>query len=838
MIKIKEYIYKTKPYQHQKEALEYAISHDRFLLADSMGLGKALALDTKIYTYPNGYKYMRDIDVGDYVFGQNGKPTKVTAIYNHKNVDMYKITFSDGVSIKCCKDHLWKIHTPTGYKIVDTNWFLQKDHLGNVRKDKLYDGNVYKYYIDKCDPVEFKATQVPIHPYVLGALLGDGCFCAKSISFTSKDEEIINKINGLLPQGYKLNSSKSMSDITFNIINLNRHIQGNEIFRTIKRLGLYMKNSHNKFIPDIYKYNSKEVRLSVLQGLLDTDGYANNSNLVQYTTVSKQLAEDVRFIVESLGGLVHWSSKKCGYNGKITGIAYTLTLRFDDPTNLFTLCRKSKLLSVRKFKPRRQISSIEYIGKADAKCITVDSLDHLYLAEHFVVTHNTKTVIDIACMLKQNLNYEHCLIICGVNGLKWNWSAEVAIHSNESSHILGRRTNKKSISNSDKLEDLKNIDSLPYFIITNIESLRYKVKTGNKVKKRVGNKKKMADEYVYPITDLLVELCNSGKIKMISADECHKFSNSESEQGKQFLRLEAETEIAMTGTPIMNSPLDLYSVLKWLGYEQHSFWQYKTHYCRLGGYGGYEVIGYKNLDELSEKLSTLMLRRVKEDVLDLPDKIYKTEYVEMSSEQEKVYNEIYSVTVKNIDLIKKSSNPLSQLIRLRQATGYTGLLSSTIQRSAKLDRLEELVSEIVENKEKVIIFSNWTDITSIIAQRLKAYNPLMITGQTKDSDRQSIVEEFQNGTPQVIIGTTGAMGTGITLTSASNVIFVDEPWNMALREQAEDRAHRIGQNSKVNCIFLITKNTIDERIHSLIEEKGELSDTIVDRSTTVDYLLS
>ena len=106
----------------------------------------------------------------------------------------------------------------------------------------------------------------------------------------------------------------------------------------------------------------------------------------------------------------------------------------------------------------------------------------------------TKEVIDIACMLKEEYGYEHCLIICGVNGLKWNWANEVAIHSNEQAYILGTR-GKKIGSNADKLEDLNNIDNLPYFIITNIESLRYKVKTGNMVRKRVGRKTKMERSY-------------------------------------------------------------------------------------------------------------------------------------------------------------------------------------------------------------------------------------------------------------------------------------------------------------------------------------------------------
>ena len=454
----------------------------------------------------------------------------------------------------------------------------------------------------------------------------------------------------------------------------------------------------------------------------------------------------------------------------------------------------------------------------------------------------TKEVIDIAWNFEQKNKYEHCLIICGVNGLKWNWEQEILIHSSETGHILGAKKKKNNViigSNENKLEDLENIDTLPYFIITNIESLRYKVKTGKTKTKRYRGRTTVVEEYKYPITDKLVELCKSGKINMIAADECHKMKNPESEQGQQFLRLNAEIKIAMTGTPILNTPLDLFIILKWLGYEDHSFWQFKSHYCRLGGYGGYEVIGYKNTQQLADTLNQMMIRRLKKDVLDLPEKNYIIEYVEMSSRQKKIYDSIRNELLEEIDLISASSNPLSMLIRARQATGYTGILSSSVQESAKLDRLEEIVQTIIEDGEKAVIFSNWTSITDEIVNRLNKYSPLVITGETKDSDRQLLVNEFQtNDKNKIIIGTVGAMGTGLTLTAAQNVIFVDEPWNMGIREQAEDRCHRIGQNNTVNIYILLTKNTIDERIHNLVQSKGDISDAIVDKKELVQYLLS
>ena len=436
----------------------------------------------------------------------------------------------------------------------------------------------------------------------------------------------------------------------------------------------------------------------------------------------------------------------------------------------------------------------------------------------------TMQVIHIACIRKQLYNYKHCLIICGVNGLKWNWRNEVRKHCDEDAYILGTRfkKNKEYIGSvNDRLEDLDKLNQLPYFIITNIETLR-----NDDIMKK------------------LKELCDNDIINMIAIDEIHKCKNPTSQQGKAILKLQAKNMIAMTGTPLMNSPLDLYVPLKWLGYENHNFYQFKNHYCIMGGFGDYQVVGYKNIEQLKNQLAFCSLRRLKKDVLDLPEKIYSIEYVEMSPKQSKIYREVKMEVMENIDKIKASANPLSEMIRLRQATGCTSILSSKINESAKLDRLDELLEEIVANGNKVIIFSNWTSMTDIMYRRYQKYNPAIITGDVKDRNYEEKLF-MENEYCKIIIGTTGAMGTGLTLTAANTVIFVDEPWNRALKEQAEDRAHRIGTKDNVNIITLITKDTIDERINELVEKKGVIADLLVDgkdipsnREDLVDFLLS
>lgn len=446
----------------------------------------------------------------------------------------------------------------------------------------------------------------------------------------------------------------------------------------------------------------------------------------------------------------------------------------------------------------------------------------------------TKQIIDFVGCLEKTDTINKVLIVCGVNSLKYNWQYEIGVHSDEKGWVLGtrfRKTTGKAYEGStkDKLDDLGNLPDCRY-IITNIESLR------------AGAKKISKTKYHFPIAEKLQELCKNGTISVIAFDECHKSKEPTSLQSRAMINVQAKYMVAMSGTPLMNNPLDLYFPMKWLGYENHSFYQFKQHYCTLGGGGGSQVVGYKNLEEIRALMEEIMIRRLKSEVLDLPEKIRKIEYVDMTPKQNQIYKEVYNGVMSDLQKIKFSNNPLSMMIRLRQATGWTGIISDKVQESAKMDRMIELVQEIVASGQKAIIFSNWESMTEVAREKLKSYNPAYITGATKADERMKEVDRFQNDDKcKVIIGTIGAMGTGLTLTAAQNVIFLDSPWNMALKAQAEDRAHRIGTKGTVNIITLVCKNTIDERIEELVEKKGQIADALVDGKASVDdinFLLS
>lgn len=458
--------------------------------------------------------------------------------------------------------------------------------------------------------------------------------------------------------------------------------------------------------------------------------------------------------------------------------------------------------------PHQQVA-VEY-GLMHPKYLLLDSMG----------IGKTTSVIATAIALKKLGKIKQCLIICCVSDLQYNWVNEIRTVCDEDYWVLGTRyrKNKKNSdgtpkeyagSVSDRIEDLKTHKE--FFLITNKETLQ-------------------KDEFV----DIL-----RGKAKFktdvtfLAIDEVHKgCGNPTNVTGKNLQKLDnMEYIIPMTGTPLRNKPFDAWAPLHLIGKENASYSKFKAYYSVYGQFN--DVVEYKNLENLQMQLQDCSLRRVKEEVLKfMPPKIFQNVYVTMNDRQQMIYDEAYSWALANIDLISDSPNPLAQLIRLRQATGYTGILSSTIHESAKLDRIEEDVEEIIENNEKCLIFSNWTDITDELYNRLSVkYKCLRITGKdVKDGNEvENIKYKFQNDPEyKILIGTTGKMGTGHTLTAASWVLFADEPWTMADKDQAVDRTHRPGQNNTVNIRTYITKDTIDEQVNKIVENKGDMAKFIVD----------
>lgn len=407
---------------------------------------------------------------------------------------------------------------------------------------------------------------------------------------------------------------------------------------------------------------------------------------------------------------------------------------------------------------------------------------------------------------------DHCFIICGVNNLKFNWYREILKFSELSCKILGQKIKKNGDiiigSVKDRLLDLSS-DIKEFFVITNIETLQNKdfVKYFKKSKTKFG---------------------------MIVLDEAHRVKNQSAKATDTLLKLSADRCVALTGTLIMNNPENAYVALKWTGNLKSCYTDFCSMYNIYGGFNNAQVVGYKNLDLLQELIASCSLRRKKEEVLELPPKTYEVEYIEMLPKQRELYNEVLDGVTKDLNLLskKKKISIMDELVmnmRLRQITAYPGILSTTVTESAKLDRLEELVEDIVNQGDKVLVFCSFKSTVPEIDRRLEKYNPLICTGDTKDIDIDKYKELFQNDDKyKVLICTWQKMGTGHTLTAANYVIFIDTPWTDADFQQASDRAYRIGQLKHTHIITLVCVGTYDERVLEILNNKEILSSYLID----------
>lgn len=421
----------------------------------------------------------------------------------------------------------------------------------------------------------------------------------------------------------------------------------------------------------------------------------------------------------------------------------------------------------------------------------------------------TLQMIYLAEELKRKENIEHCFIICGINTLKHNWKNEINKFSNYECKILGERTNKKGKTKigsvKDRLEDLKNkIDE--FFVITNIETLR-----NEDIIKEINKKS------------------SKNKFDMIIVDEVHTCKSPTSQQGKNLLKLKSKYMIGLTGTLLLNSPLDAYVPLKWIGVENSTYTNYKYYYCVYSGPFNNILNGYKNTDVLKDTLSQYSLRRTK-DLLDLPEKTIIHEELEMEDEQSTFYSNIVEGLVSEVDKVSiNTSTLLSMVTRLRQATACPSILTTKNISSIKIDRAVDLIKQIITNGDKVVVFSVFKPTLSEISDKIRELNPLVCTGDMKESEISDNIYKFQNDDNyKVMCATTAKMGTGITLNRASYAIFIDCPWTSAQCTQCEDRIHRIGSKNSVFIYYLWAKDTIDERVKSIVEAKEAISDYIID----------
>ena len=381
-------------------------------------VGKAQPLTSRILT-PEGYKLMGDIKVGDMVIGGDGKPHGVIGVFPQGERPVYRVEFSNGCSCECDIDHLWNVNTyyqrtrktyvkgsgakhpkreynpDWSYKTMSLKEIIDRG-LIKTRVGKNSITNHYVFRIPTVNPVDFVTQDVPVDPYLLGYYIGDGCYTRSEITVGSSDyNSALNELGAILGDDLGLFYDKNRDIWAF-------RIKG-ETRKKLKNL-LGECGSGEKSIPDNYIWNSLDNRMALIQGLMDSDGSTDKAGHTEFTTKSRKLAEQVQFLMRSIGCTANIKERKTGYynrkHGKYVdcGIAYRVYITLYECTpNIYRFQRKlDKLRKNVRLVNTVYITNAEFVRNDQTQCILVDSDEHLYVTEDFIVTHNTSATTGFA----------------------------------------------------------------------------------------------------------------------------------------------------------------------------------------------------------------------------------------------------------------------------------------------------------------------------------------------------------------------------------------------------------------------------------------------------------
>ena len=837
--KLKEIIY-PKLLPHQAEFLDiYESTRKRYglngmLLAAAPGAGKAQPLYSKIHT-PTGWKRMGDITIGDVVSTPDGGVGAVMGVFPQGVKDIYEITFADGRKARGCGEHLWAFidgHSKPRNKPAEIKTTLEI-------KDRLETAGTRNHFIPLTKPVDSNPTLLPLDPYLLGMLLGDGGLRTQVI-FTSPDEELVKALESAMPADCRIRQSNSCK--------MDYYIHGtvhgsNPMLDHLRDLGLHGKYSHEKSIPDIYMNSSMSQRLSLLQGLMDTDGTVDHHSTLSYTSTSKALAEQVQYLVRSLGGIAKITTKTPTYTHKdekrVGRLAYTVNIRYPKPSELFRLTRKRERCNdVGQYTGdvlKLGIKSIEYIGEEEAQCIMIDHPDHLYITDDFVVTHNTVS----GCSIALTTNATKVIIISPMNAIHKVWQKTLNTEFHIPQHPYVYKDSPTQFQPQKKWH------------IFHYEALDKAVE--------------------------LVKLYRNEKVCII-IDECHNFNEIKSMRTQRLLDLgsiSGSNDILwMSGTPVKALGFETIPLLKSIdplfddptenafrkmfGKDAKRTLDILAH--RLGLISHtvpksefmeekpiYETIKVKmpnadkyTLPELSKVMAAFIEQRAE---------YYKTNKAEYQAIYDKCID-IHRATLHTptqVAAFKEYQNAVQHLVRngfdnkrdaelavltnkyeknvihpslpqelrkpfanaksvikyveLKVRGECLGRILTKERIQCHVDMLAHIDFKSLINgvEKKTLIFTNYVAVvdecTSILKEQ--GFKPLAVHAET-NSDLNSIVSRFDKD-PSInpLVATYDSLSTAVPLTMANGVIFLNNPWRSYIKDQAIARAWRVGQNKQV-----------------------------------------
>jgi len=759
----------------QEESVNRFRDQIGLLIADECGLGKAQPLDALVLTY-TGFVEMGSLRTGSYVIGSSGKPVQVLGIYPQGVQDVFRVSFNDGAEVECTLNHLWTVTSSQrrshGYDYVTRPLDEIRTQNENVKHSfsKLC-------YVPNVEPVDHPTIPKTVRPYVLGVLLGDGHLDYAHTSITSEDIEILSRVSALLPEGHYLKDSGSTASGSAKTYYIQSGGKASSLRKALKVMGLNGLRSWEKFIPAEYLFSSAEQRLSLLQGLLDTDGWAqktargNTSWSVCYCTVSERLAKNVQQLVWSLGGTATIRSSQSGYEGKEGRPNYQLSIKLPEGYAPFYVRRKqAKINATNSVRPIRKIVGIEYVGQKQVQCIKVGAEDGLYVTNDYILTHNTITGIEaIRAVCPSSARM---LLFCPPSIIaQWR-------------EVIEEQWGTPTFASNTVPYDFNAFEGV---VVASYYELY---------------KKYMREAFQNTLWDVIV------------TDEAHRYRNRKSKLFAYINRIPKARALALTATPMEHGQHELWSILHFIRPDLfRSYWPFvRKHFIiEEGWYTKWDIQGPKNPEAFASMVAPYIIKHTKAEVApELPERIDIPMFVPLTDAQAELYDTIKEHPDIVLDIQDQRillKNALSVLVKLHQVSSDPSLLD-LYANSGKLIWVKDFVGDHLE--DRIIFFTKFRPL----ANRLSVeYDAALIAGGVNE------IDDFKNEQHQHAVCVIADSLQGVDgLQTAQHAVFIDGHWSGTQMTQALDRIHRMDITEPKN-VYLLSSTMEDLLVYKAVTEK-------------------
>lgn len=770
-------------FPHQLTGVRDLARKTSFLLADEMGGGKAQPVGTPVAT-PDGWRPIGALLPGDVICRPSGGTQRVLQRHPQGVIDVARVGFSDGSQTLASWDHLWAVSDADDPAC---GWYNQTTLELHTQGLEAAQGGP-KWEIPLARPLEGWGDPLPeaLDPFTLGfALAGGFSFRGRRIAKNelritwgryevAKTLRMDNcKLNAAYGEPCMVVPSESHPDALGDFLYLLASFGANALVA-------------KRHIPDEIQFAPAATRMRILLGALAAAGdvNANGQGRIGMQFPTSRVAGDFKRLINNLGGLAIVDQQ-----------SHRLTFWWPTPIRLWSGT------VIRSPLPVREITGISPAGRADSVCITVDDPEGLYVTEHAIVTHNSLQSLTVAAIDYEMGTAKRTLIVCPAT-LKDNWASEIEEFTNFRP-LVCQGTKPQRVKQLAGFRTNNDHDIL----IVNYEQV-------------IGH----------------LEDLNACNIDILIFDEAHYLKNPKSKRTKACHKIAAKRSFLLTGSPMLNQPQELWGILHRINPKEFpSFWKFSQRHCAFGGFQAKQVVGVKNKVELLEILDRYMLRRLKKDMLNLPPKNFIQVRVPLSPLQARLYREAETelrLTIPGEPEPLELENALTKILRLKQITGTPATLGFE-DSSIKLDAVIERTQLLIDEGEKVVIFTQFRGVLAAIEERLnKAKIPVWtLTGDVPNAKRIPTVHEWRDSKDiGVMLSMFQVGGVGVDFTAASNMILVDKLYVPDLNNQAVDRCHRLSMDKTkpVNIWEFIAVKTVEDRVEKILKRKKKMITEVID----------